>query len=105
MKNRATRGLTCSLVCISVLCILIFSYMAAQMSRRGAEAISDIGSLYMAGLSEQAAAHFGTAIELRMSQVRVLVDSVPPGSGMNESSMRVALSYGARVRGFDHLAF
>lgn len=105
MKNRATHGLILSLVCISVLCILVFSYMELQMNRRGAEAISDIGSLYMEGLSEQAAAHFGTAIELRMSQVRVLVDSVPPGGGMNESARRVALSYGARVRGFDHLAF
>ncbi len=105
MKNRATHGLIFSLVCISVLCILTFSFMAVQMNRRGAKAISDIGSLYMAGMSEQAAAHFGTAIELRMSQVRVLVDSVPPGNGMSESAMRVALSYGARVRGFDHLAF
>ena len=99
MRNKTTRMLVINLVCISILCILVFSYLVMRMNRRGADAISEIGSIYMSGMSEQAAAHFGTAIELRMSQARVLVDSEPPGSGKNENAVRVALSYGARRTG------
>ncbi len=104
MKHHATRGLVISLVCISALCVAVFSYLAVLMNRRSAEAIGEIGSVYMAGMSEQAAAHFGTAIQLRLSQVGALVDSCPPESVKNHSTMQVTLSYNARARGFDHLA-
>ncbi len=104
MKRKTTHGLVISLVLISALCVLVFSYLAVRMNRQGAESIGEIGSIYMAGMSEQAAAHFGTAIELRLSQVGALVDSVPPGSQMSDSAMRVALNHNARARGFDHLA-
>ncbi len=104
MKRKTTHGLVISLVLISALCVLVFSYLAVRMNQQGAESIGEIGSIYMGGMSEQAAAHFGTAIELRLSQVSALVDSVPPGSQMSDSAMRVALNYNARARGFDHLA-
>ena len=69
MKHKATRGLVIGLIFISTLCVAVFSYLAVRMNRRGAGAIGEIGSVYMAGMSEQAAAHFGTAIQLRLSQV------------------------------------
>ena len=83
MKNRTTRFLVISLACISILCVVVFSYLASRMNRRGAEAIGELGAIYMSGMSEQAATHFGTAIELRLSQVGALVDSVPP-SGVKD---------------------
>ncbi len=104
MKNKSTRGLIISLIIVSALCVLVFSFLAMRMNTQGADAIGDIGSIYMAGMSEQAAAHFGTAIELRLSQVGGLVDSVPPGSQASRLQMLVALRYYARARGFDHLA-
>ncbi len=104
MKHKATRGLIISLACISALCVAVFSYLGVAMNRRGADAIREIGSVYMAGMSEQAAAHFGTAIELRLSQVGALVDSCPPERSESRTTMQVTLSYNARARGFDHLA-
>ena len=44
MKHRATRGLVISLVCISALCVAVFSYLAVRMNRRGAEAIDQCHS-------------------------------------------------------------
>ncbi len=104
MKNKSPRFLIISLVCISLLCVLVFSVLALRTNRKGAEAVGELGAMYMAGMSEQAATHFGTAIELRLSQVGALVDSVPPSSGMENSAMRVSLNHNARARGFDHLA-
>ncbi len=103
LKNKTTRFLIISLVCISLFCIIDFTYLAFRMRDSGADAIGEIGAIYMAGMSEQAAAHFGTTIELRLSQVEALVDSVPP-DGKDRSAVMVALSYNARARGFDHLA-
>ena len=104
MKHRATRNLVISLICISMLCVAVFFYLSVKMNGRAAEAIGKIGSVYMAGMSEQAAAHFGTAIQLRLSQVGALVDSCPPDSVKSKTTMTITLSYNARARGFDHLA-
>ena len=106
MGNRTTRFLTVSLVLVSVFCVVVFSIQAAWNSAVGAEAITDIGVIYMSGMSEQIATHFGTTIELRLSQVGALADSVPPErSGSGSAAMRVALTHSARSQGFSCLAF
>ena len=104
MKNRTARFLIISILCIFCILIIVFSYMTYLMNKRGAEAIGRLGGLYMAGMSEQAATHFGTTIELRLSQVNALVDSVPPNANFNKDTSRILLNNNARARGFDHLA-
>ena len=103
MKNRTTRFLIISGIITVALCVVIFTVQTVHMSRRSSEAINELGDIYISGMSEQTARHFGTTIELRMSQVSAIVDSVPP-KGSVESSMRVTLAYSARARGFAYLA-
>ena len=80
MKHKTIRFLFISLILVSVFCVYIFTSLAVRMNQKGAETISQIGEMYMSGMSQQVAMHFGTTIELRLSQVEALVDSVPPGS-------------------------
>ncbi len=104
MKKRTTRFLIISLVMVSILCVIIFTVQTIHMNRRGADTIEAIGEVYMSGMSEQAAMHFGTTVELRLSQVAGLVDAVPPENVTNTAAMRVTLTHHARSRGFNHLA-
>ncbi|MDE6015909.1 MAG: response regulator [Acetatifactor sp.] len=104
MEKRTTRFLNISLVLVSFFCIFIFIIQAICVNLMGEDAIRDLGVFYMSGISEQVSSHFGTAIELRLSQVESLVDSVPPGRVTGESSMRIGLSYNARSAGFEYLA-
>jgi len=75
------------------------------MNQMGAGAIKEIGVIYMSGMSKQIAAHFGTTIELRLSQVESLVDAVSPARKRDYSAMRLELAYYARSKGFEYLAF
>ena len=104
MKKRTTRFLNISLVLVSFFCILIFIIQAILVNLMGEDAIRQLGIFYMSGISEQVSSHFGTTIELRLSQVESLVDSVPPGRVTGESAMRIALNYNARSVGFEYLA-
>ena len=104
MKKRTTRFLNVSFVLVSFLCIFIFIVQAVLANIMGEDAIRELGVFYMSGISEQVAAHFGTTIELRLSQVESLVDAVPPGRVTTESAMQVALNYNARSVGFEYLA-
>ncbi len=104
MKHRVPRLLIGSIIFVIVLCVIVFTTQTIRMNRKSAETIGEIGELYMSGMSSQSAMHFGTIMDLRLSQVAGLVDAVPPDTITNQTSMRVTLTHHARSRGFDHLA-
>lgn len=105
MRHKTTRFLTVSLILASVFCMIVFNIQTIWMNRIGADAIREIGIIYMSSMSRQVAAHFGTTIQLRLSQVEALVDAVPPGRDQDNEAMHVELTYNARSRGFEYLAF
>ncbi len=105
MKNKTTRFLTASLILVSAFCIAVFSFLALYMTRRNEKAITEVGTIYMAGISEQISMHFQTAMGLRLSQLEALTATIPPKSDVDTSATRKTLAYNAEVRGFDHLAF
>lgn len=105
MEKRTTCFLNVSLVLVSVFCIFIFIIQTVCMNIMGEDAIRQTGVFYMSGISEQVSSHFETIMELRLSQVVSLVDSVPPGRYTGETSMQIGLTYHARSAGFEYLAF
>ena len=105
MKNRTTLFLKASLALVSVFCVVVFGILTVGTRAIGARAITDLAVIYMSGMSEQIATHFGTTIELRLSQVGALVDAAPPERYDGATAARVALTRSARSRGFSYLAF
>lgn len=105
MRRKTTHFLAAGLILASIFCMIVFNCQTMWMNRMGADAIKEIGVIYMSGMSRQIAAHFGTAIELRLSQVGALVDAVSPARSQRDVSMRVELAHCARSRGFEYLAF
>ena len=105
MGKRTTRFLNISLVLVSLFCITIFIIQTVCMNLMGESTIRQLGVFYMSGISEQVSSHFGTTIELRLSQVESLVNSVPPTRFAGEKAMQVSLTYNARAAGFEYLAF
>ncbi len=107
MKSRqsnTTRFLITSMVLVALLSVFIFGFLAFYMNRKSADTISQVGSTYMSGMGEQISQHFATTIDLRLSQVEALVESIPP-SGMEHDTLRERLATAAQVRGFESLAF
>ncbi|MCI8919585.1 MAG: response regulator [Eubacterium sp.] len=105
MRRKTTHFLTASFVLASIFCMIVFIVQTMWMNQMGAGAIKEIGVIYMSGMSKQIAAHFGTTIELRLSQVESLVDAVSPARKRDYSAMRLELAYYARSKGFEYLAF
>ena len=103
-KSKNTRYLIVSLIFVLILCIFVFTFQAVLMREKSAETISDIGGIYMSGMGDHVAEHFGATIGLRLAQVGDLVESVPPGNVSNVDMMRVTLAHNGRVREFSSLA-
>ncbi len=104
MEKRTTHFLNICLILGTLFCIVIFVSQTISINILGENTIRQLGVFYMSGISEQVSSHFGTTIELRLSQVESLVNSVPPGRITNAASMQVALAYNARSAGFEYLA-
>lgn len=100
-KNRITRFLVASIVLIALLCVVIFSVMAVYMNQESMEAISEVGSIYMSGMSEQVSLHFKSVINLRLAQIETLAKTVPDE---RISDGEDQLIYNAQVSGFEYLA-
>ena len=103
-KNKTPRFLTTSLVLVSLLCVLIFANLVVQINRLSRDTITQVGQIYMSGMSEQISMHFETTIGLRLSQVEALVDTHPPDSRDYDTLVQ-DLTYSAQARGFESLAF
>lgn len=108
-QENTTRFLVVSLLLVSVLCVCIFSFLAFYMQRRSTETINEVGNIYMTGMGQQISMHFETVVELRLSQVEALVQTIPAGNitygSARYSQMLENLAYAAKARGFDSLGF
>ena len=104
LLNNATRFLTVSLALVLLLTVCIFSFLAYFMVHKSNETISTVGTTYMSGMGEKVTQHFATTIELRLSQVDALVKSFPELDGPS-ASLRSDLTFNAKARNFESLAF
>ena len=104
VRKKTMRFLKTSLVLVSVLCVVIFGFLAVCMNQKSTETIGQIGTIYMSGMNEEISMHFETTIELRLSQVEALVEILPPGNREDEA-LKEDLTYSAKARGFDCLAY
>lgn len=98
------RFLRFSAILVPIICVLIFSFLAVFMNRKSSETISEIGTNYMSGMSQEISMHFETIMELRLSQVEALIKTNLPGRADGQV-LRDDLSESAKVRGFEYLAF
>ena len=105
MRRKTTHVLAAGFILASIFCMIVFNVQTIWMNQMGAGAIKKIGVIYMSGMSRQVAAHFGTVIEMRLSQVRTLLDAVSPEHSRTSSALRLELAYYARSRGFEYVAF
>lgn len=102
-KNKTLQYLIISLGMLCIVCVCVFSFLAVFMNRSSLETVSEVGTIYMAGLNERISMHFSTTIEYRFSLEKSMIDSIPPGSVTDEEVMRQRLAYDAESRGFHSL--
>lgn len=103
IKKKTLKFLLSSAVFISVLCVSIFSFLPFYMNGRSSETMTEIGTVYMAGMSEQISIHFEKTVGLRLAQVEELEQDVPP-QDIHDNRLE-ELKYSGQARGFDYLAF
>ncbi len=104
-RNAIAHFLTNSLIAVCVFCIAIFSFLAVYMNRQNEKTINHVGSVYMASMNERISKHFSTMVDLRLTQLNTLVNTIPINSDKDSKELREWMEYNARIRGFESLAY
>ena len=105
MNNKTTRFLRGSLVGIVLLCVCVFSAFSLHMSGQSAQAINEVGTLYMSRMSQQTSSHFESIIILQMNQLRSLADTIPSAAVHEDPELQKDLIAGGKARDFSYLGF
>lgn len=104
-KNKTTRFLTFSLIGVCILCVCVFGFLVKYVNRQSEETINQLGNIYMAGMNERISKHFETMVDLRLTQLETLIETIPTQSDSDSTELRDWLEYSARARGFEALAY
>ncbi len=103
VRKKTMRFLRNSAIFILILCVAIFSFLAFYMNGKSSGTITEMGTIYMSGMSEQISIHFEKTMGLRLAQVEELEKEVPPQEADQE--LLEELTYSGQAQGFDYLAF
>ena len=105
MNNKTIKFLKTSFVSVIVICILVFVWLTAFMSRKTKESVTEISNIYMSEMSMQVQQKFSSIINLRMVQVEGVYIRTPPYKEDSRETMIEELGISAKVRGFSSLGF
>lgn len=104
MKNKKRGLLAGGLIIIMLVFTLMFVVLTKFISWRNKEMISDVGTLYMAGMNERITMHFETTIEMQFDHLDSVVKDTAAVDGSGYANLREQLSYNASGRNFQYLA-
>ncbi len=104
MKNKTIRLLTISLIAIAFVCVMVFTFLASFLGRKNTQMISEIGTIYMAGMNERIEMHFKSTIDTQLSQLESIVEEIPEENISDYALMEEDLKNSAEGRNFQYLA-
>ena len=106
LKKRSSGFLIISFIILVVVLVLSITISTLSLSQKSDTVISEVGNLYMRGMSKEISMHFETTIELKLSQLETILKSDDIlHSSQSSQQIRDALSYEGKIRNFEYLGY
>ena len=104
MDKKARRFFGATIAGMLLVCIVMFSVITVYMTKRNSSTLQKVADTYMQGMSTQIQNHFETLVNMRLVQVKSIVQGLPPEEvdEMNDS-VKSGLATMAELRQFTHL--
>lgn len=104
-QHKIIHFLRSSMLFVAIVCIAIFIFLTIYMNKQSNRTINQVGGMYMASMNERISKHFSTMVDLRLTQLDTLVESIPSKTKEDSKSVRDWLEYNGKLRGLDSLAY
>lgn len=104
-QHKITHFLKNSMVLVIIVCIAVFTFLTLYINKQSDNTINEVGGTYMASMNERISKHFSTMIDLRLTQLDTLVETIPTKTREDSSEIRDWLKYNGQIRGLEALAY
>ncbi len=104
-RSKIIHFLKSSMLVVAIVCVSVFTALTIYMNGQSEKTINQVGSIYMASMNERISKHFSTMVDLRLTQLNTMIESIPSGVEEDSQALREWLEYNAQIRGFDSLAY
>lgn len=103
MDKKALKIFRATIVGTLLLFALVFYMITVYMTRQNTSTLNQVADTYMQGMSVQIQSHFDTLLNMRLIQVRNVLQAFPPEEvEVMDEDARERLSTIAQSRGFTH---
>ncbi len=93
-----------SIITVLLVCIIVFTILTFYMSGQTESSIKDISEIYMKEMSSQIQQKFETVIDLRLSQLKGIIQRTPPDAAVYGDELIDELRVSADVRDITYLS-
>ena len=105
MKKKTIRFLWTSLICLTALCIAVFTYITRIMIARSDQTLTQVANLYMEEINIQLQRHFNSLVEMKLEQAAGITVAIPPSSVPQLDERAVSLlTTAGQSRNFSYMA-
>ena len=103
MKHRTTRFLFSSVICLSLLGVVIFIWLGNVMAGKSEKTIDEVSETFMSEMNAQLQRKFETLIDLHLSQLDGVVMRIEEEGLKDSEAIRDELVLSAKIRDFLYL--
>lgn len=103
MDKKVLKVFRATIIGLLLFCVLVFYVITIYMTKQNTSTLNQVADTYMQGMSVQIQSHFDTLVNMRLIQVRSVLEALPPEEVevMNDD-VRERLSDIAQSKGFTH---
>ncbi len=94
-----------SMIAVIIVCVIVFLLLGVYMNQQNSKTIDQVGSIYMASMNERISKHFSTMVDLRLTQLNTLVETLPNGAKEDSQEVREWLEYNGKIRGLEAVSY
>ncbi|WP_298017556.1 hybrid sensor histidine kinase/response regulator [uncultured Dysosmobacter sp.] len=105
MKNKIKHFLAGGLAAVCVVCIAAFAALAFYLNRQSDQAVTQLGSIYMANINDRISKHFGAISNQCLVPMTTFAENLPPTCENNKEAYYQWMTYYGHSREYESISW
>ena len=105
MKNKIKHFLAGGLAAVCVVCIAAFAALAFYLNRQSDQAVTQLGSIYMANINDRISKHFGAISDQCLIPMTTFAENIPPMCEDSKEEYYQWMTYYGHSRDYESISW
>ncbi len=105
MNNKIRNFLYGSLIVVFVICIAVFLTLSTYLNHQNDTTVAELGNIYMSSMNDRISKHFGSITDNRISQLKSIMDNIPPDYRDSKEKLDEWINYYGKSRGYEAFGY